>query len=458
MLEDRYELAAGDKIPMRDGSFAVVEEKIGSGGQGAVYKVHYQGKKWALKWYFYEKIKHPHAFRNNLSVNIKEGAPENSDKFLWPKHLTEYVSVKGKYKTFGYLMDLAPAGYVELEKIYGRFEWKKPKVKGQKAIQVEYKFASLDAQVTAAINIVKAFRVLHLVGKSYQDLNLSGFFVNPQSGDVLICDCDNVAPDGENFGIGGYPGFMAPEIVRGVAKPDVLTDRYSLANVLFRLFMRSDPLEGKKVLQSVVLTEANDLKHYGKESLFIFDPNDASNCPVLGVHDNAIKLWKLYPPYIKEAFVKSFTAGLKNPNERIIEKTWQNLLIRLRSDIVHCTCGKVAYTTAFKHEEHFICTCSRCGSKIYTLQMKDMTAPLYPGLKLYRCYTEDEEDYETVTGEVIENKEHKGMFGIKNLSDKVWKAKFPDNEIHEVKPEYGVPIWKGLLIDFGNGIGGRILS
>ncbi len=50
-------------------------------------------------------------------------------------------------------------------------------------------------------------------------LNDGGFFIDTRSGDVLVCDCDNVAADGDNFGIGGMPGFMAPEVVRGIAKP-----------------------------------------------------------------------------------------------------------------------------------------------------------------------------------------------------------------------------------------------
>jgi hypothetical protein len=87
-----------------------------------------------------------------------------------------------------------------------------------------------------------------------------------------------------------------------------------------------------------------------------------------------------------------------------------------------------------------------------------MLAPLYPGLKLYRCYTENEDDFETITGEVIENKNRKGIFGIKNLSRRTWNAKFPDNSVREVAPGGGVPIWHGLVIDFGDGIGARILS
>ena len=60
-------------------------------------------------------------------------------------------------------------------------------------------------------------------------------------------------------------------------------------------------------------------------------------------------------------------------------------------------------------------------------------------------------------GMVIENRLKKGLFGIKNMSDDVWKAKFPDNSIREVAPGKGVPIWTGLEIDFGDNLIAKIL-
>ena len=75
-----------------------------------------------------------------------------------------------------------------------------------------------------------------------------------------------------------------------------------------------------------------------------------------------------------------------------------------------------------------------------------------------RCLTEkNNDDFETVTGEVIENRLKKGLFGIKNLSGQTWKAVFPDQSVREVGPGKGVPIWKGLEIDFGDQIISRIL-
>ena len=245
------ELKIGERIPIEAGGEAVVSRELGRGGQGIVYLVRYNGREYALKWYFISRIKNPEAFRNNLRKNIEDGAPEGGKQFIWPLFLTETK----KNGAFGYLMRLAPSGYESFTDIYNGYRWEKPRVKGQPARKLKVKFASLDVMLTAAINIVKAFRALHLAGKSYQDLNDGGFFIDTKTGDVLVCDCDNVAADGDNFGIGGMPGFMAPEVVRGIAKPDVLTDRYSLAVVLFKLFFRGDPLEGSKVLQCVVMTE-----------------------------------------------------------------------------------------------------------------------------------------------------------------------------------------------------------
>ena len=41
----------GTKVQLRSGGFVVVQEKLGEGGQGAVYKVTLDGKEYALKWY-----------------------------------------------------------------------------------------------------------------------------------------------------------------------------------------------------------------------------------------------------------------------------------------------------------------------------------------------------------------------------------------------------------------------
>ena len=103
--------------------------------------------------------------------------------------------------------------------------------------------------------------------------------------------------------------------------------------------------------------------------------------------------------------------------------------------------------------------CMKCGTEYFALKFsnKDYTIPLYQRCKLYKCDTSrSSDDFMTVTGEVVENKVSRGVFGIKNLSGDVWKAKMPDGSLRNIPPNGGFPLWKGLEIDFGNDITAKI--
>lgn len=420
----------GQKIQMKLGGNAKILEKLGEGGQGIVYRVEYNKKEYALKWYFYEKITNPDVFIKNLDENIKDKSI--SEKFLWPLFLTNK-----QLGSFGYIMNLRPKEYAKFPDI----------------LNAKVKFSSIEAIVNTALNITNGFRELHRHGKSYQDLNDGGFFINPENGKVLICDCDNVAPYGKNLGIAGKPGYMAPEIVCGKAYPSIQTDKYSLAIVLFKLLLRGDPLEGAKVLKSVCLTEIAEKKHYGIEPVFIFDPDNDSNRPVRGIHNNPIKFWSIFPKYIKEAFIHSFTVGLNTPDERIIENEWQKLFIKLRGEIINCNCGNQTFLSNFIKNSSTELKCPKCGT-IYTLplkiEFKKYPIFLLPQSKLYECHTNlDSDDYETVTGEVVQNKNNPALWGIRNVSNAVWNIKTPDGKIKTVENNSVMPIFKDIEVDFG---------
>lgn len=440
------EFKTGDTVDLEYGGSAKVIKELGRGGQGIVYLVDIKGKNYALKWYDVDKIHNLSAFKKNISSNIQDGSP--SDKFLWPMYMTK----SGMDGSFGYIMELKPEGYDSFVDILNMYKISTDKATG-KAIKTNVQFKSLFAMVNSAINIINAFRQLHRAGKSYQDLNDGGFFINTETGDVLVCDCDNIAPEGYNFGIGGKPGYMAPEVVRGLAKPDVQTDKYSLGVVLFKLLFRGDPLEGEKVIKSVCLTEEAEFLHYGKDAVFVYDPQNDTNRPVKGIHDNVIKLWRIYPEYIRDCFTKLFTDGIKNPNRRPIENEWQKLFVRLRSEILHCVCGRTTYASTFKRLPNGNYQCPKCGSEYFSLHLSkgNYDIPIYEGAKLYQCdISRLSDDFNTIAGEVIENKIHKGVFGIRNLSNAVWSVKVPTGEFKNVSVGKGFPIWNGLEINFGD--------
>ena len=66
------ELKVGSSIKIEYGDEAKIIGELGSGAQGIVYLVEYKGKKYALKWYFYDKLREPNAFRTNIRNNIEE--------------------------------------------------------------------------------------------------------------------------------------------------------------------------------------------------------------------------------------------------------------------------------------------------------------------------------------------------------------------------------------------------
>ena len=151
------DLPKGYAIQTKKFKKIVVDHKLGEGGQGAVYRVEYDGKAKALKWYSGKKFKEPKKFYENLQNNIERGKP--TDAFLWPEDITEHVG-----GAFGYIMDLRPPEFREFS-LY---------------LLAKEKFASVTAIAYAGLNIIEAFRELHNSGYSYQDLNDGNFFVNPK--------------------------------------------------------------------------------------------------------------------------------------------------------------------------------------------------------------------------------------------------------------------------------------
>lgn len=259
------EFKKGKKLKLTNGDDIVIQKKIGEGGQGAVYAVDYNGKSYALKWYFSNYLRglKPDCVRfyNNLVRNVDDGAP--SKQFLW----MQAVAITGKKsKGFGYIMDLRPENYREFTKF----------------IKAKEKFSNTRAVINAAIQVVGAFQSLHRTGKSYQDLSPGNFFIDKDTGDVLICDNDNVAPYGESLGVGGTPGYMAPEVILGQAKPGIDTDLFSLAVILFELFFLSHPLEGANCCKHPCLTPQIERKLYAENPVFVCSKEDTSNAPVRG--------------------------------------------------------------------------------------------------------------------------------------------------------------------------------
>lgn len=425
------EFEKGQKIPVVSGGELEVIQKLGQGGQGIVYKVLYNGKELALKWYFGNKLKDKRRFYTNIENNIKKGAPTSA--FLWPLEITKEFE-----DSFGYLMELRPSEY----KDFSLF------------LLAKERFASISAVVNAALSITNGFRALHNSGFSYQDLNDGNFFVNPKTGDVLICDNDNVAEYGDALGIAGKCRYMAPEVVLGKKKPDVHTDRFSLAVVLYLLLFLNHPLEGKGTL-CPCLTEELEKRFYGSEPVFVWDSKNDTNRPVRGVHTNEIKFWPLYPKFVRDTFEAAFSYDAMVGNDtqhRVNEKKWQEVFMALRDCLASCpSCGNETFIDVTQSS----CRCINCGKNIprpMVMKVKKHHVVMQPGKKVYACHAVyDSDNFKEEKGEVITSRQDPSLVGLKNNSTMNWTAILSNG----VTKAYGngqvIKLGRGLKIDFGNG-------
>lgn len=419
------EFKPGDILKSIDGNNIKIIRFLASGGQGDVYEVEYKGERKALKWYrtFGTNKK---KFYENLKNNISNGSPDKN--FLWPEALTTTIN-----NSFGYVMKLRPKEYHELSEFI---------------IARGVKFPSFKAAIEVCLKITSAFRILHNKGYSYQDLNDGNFFINPDTGDVLICDNDNVAPNNTNMGIIGKPRYMAPEIVSGHNKvlPNTQSDRFSLAIILFIILCNNHPLEGKRWVSIPCMTPAFAEQIYGNNALFIYDENDRSNAPVDRLQPNVALRWKYMPDYIKDAFKKSFSReAILNPSKRLRETDWLKVLTRFESEIVKCDCGN----EIFIHDASDT-KCEKCGrinNVKHKLKLPEYSLTIARGTWLYRCQLgscNDTEALNPILHSVYVISNGKKVLCLKNEMRKELKAITTSGNVRMVKPNELVPVLTGI--------------
>ena len=425
-------LKTGQSLRSDLGTSCVVREFLGGGGQGEVYRSSWGGRDVALKWYFRAQATGEQAAA--LELLVARGAPDG--RFLWPLDLVRHRDVGG----FGYLMPLRHAALRSINDIMKR--------------RAEPSFRAL---ATAGFELADSFLNLHTRGLCYRDISFGNVFLDPDTGHVAICDNDNVAVNGTaTTGVLGTPRFMAPEIVRGEASPSTSTDLFSLAVLLFYLFMMHHPLEGQResAIRCLDLPAMNRL--YGQEPLFVFDPRDPRNRPDPRYHQNALLFWPLYPGWFRELFERSFTEGLVDPlHGRVRESEWRSATLALRDSLVYCAaCGA---ENAAEDPEHPL-TCWSCGSRVsmpLRLELERKTVYLNSDTRIYPWHVRRDPsfDFSRPVGEVGQNPQHPRLCGLRNTSETPWVATFPDGTLRDVPPERSVRLSPGVRINFGESEG-----
>lgn len=426
-------ISKGDSLITDSGNTATAGDKLGSGGQGEVYEVVWQNKPHALKWY-HEQTATPGQLKN-LRTLATRGAPD--PRFLWP---LEVIGPSSARPGYGYVMRLRGPQYKGIIDLMAR--------------RSEPTFRVLS---TAGFHLAECYLKLHANGLCYCDISFGNVFWNDSTGDVLICDNDNVIENGQVPEVQGTIGFMAPEVTTSTALPSIATDRHALAVLMFYIFMLHHPLKGQKEEEIRALDQPARVKIYGWEPLFIFHPTDNSNRPHPIYHKTVTRFWPLYPQFLKDLFTKAFTTGLTDPRGRVTESEWRSAMVRLRDSIMYCpNCRAENFydQDSLRASGTTSPTCWSCSKPVplplriridRAVIMLNYDSRLYPHHIDPAC----EYDFSQPVAEVGQHPREPGKWGLKNLSDKKWTFTSQDGNVTDIEPGRSVTLTNGIRVNFG---------
>jgi len=423
-----------------------VEVLIGEGGQGEVYRVTLDGRPYALKWYHPLALRVDRGLRQRLQVALERGAP--TTEFLWPFELVTLPDGSG----LGYLMRLRAESHLKIQSVL--------------AGEVRPTFRVL---ATVCCRLTEALLALHTKGLVYQDLNAGNLFFDRSTGQIEICDNDNVDIDGAPSVMGGVWEFQAPEVVLRQCGPSRATDLHSLAVMLFRILHIGHPLIGRCELEHHNLTDQAVLRRlYGSGARFVFDPSDASNRPLPDRHGPVLGHWAIYPQALRDLFTRAFTDGLFDPlHGRVQESEWRKALRQLHDSVLTCRgCGAENFhdPQRLAAKQHQF-ACWDCGAALSTsppriglrrLQARSQEAPLYvvvldPGARLLSHHVDDQNSgHPSSAAQIVVDP----ALALVNLSRQTWSVwSGPSTQVEKVEPGERLSLSQGQRIDFGRMLG-----
>ena len=413
----------GKELKATNGSTAAytVSKELGRGSQGIVYEVQsLNNKSLALKAYPRAYLDRDSDLESRLQELVYIGSPHPS--FLWP---IEFLELNDGNETIkGYTMPIREKRYVSSTSLMSG--------------GLEVDFRSL---LTACKNLADAFYHLHAHGLCYKDLSFGNFFFDPSNGDCIICDIDNICYSGQGGGVLGTPGFMAPEIVTGEARPSALSDLHSLSVLIFYMLYIHHPLEGMTETSIRIMDDIARRRIYGTDALYIFNQQDRRNSPHPELHANAMFMDSILPRRLKQAFEKAFVVGLQDPNMRVVESEWQLVLGEVLDTLGHCSlCGQEVFLDGFSPGTSY--QCWACGQDQYPIILSIGTTKSLasPGLKVKDIYNKH-------LGEIIRHPKENKLIALKNETDLQWTAKKPNGQTSYVPPGRSIVLGPGVEIE-----------
>lgn len=180
-------------------------------------------------------------------------------------------------------------------------------------------------------SVARAFEHIHAEGLAYCDLSDANIFVpeDARYATVHLIDADNLSnPDQAQCLVLGTPRYMAPEIVKGIRQPDVLSDAYSLAVLIFQILRFGHPLLGDTVLAGPPESEEAALRG---DLPYVEHPSDHSNSS-----SRLLPGESLLTSRMRALFDQAFVEGLEDRTRRPTPAQWEEACLLSADQLTGC--------------------------------------------------------------------------------------------------------------------------
>lgn len=317
-----------------------------------------------------------------------------------------------------------------------------------------------------------AVRTIHGKGMAHADIHLKNFLANPVSGEVVLIDLDGLVVKG--FlppQVKGMPGFIAPEVMMGKARPDELTDRHSLAVlVLWILLLRN-------VMQTQKCYDPDDEQHddelgYGQYACFSEHPTDRRNWIArIGtpLFRKGALSYRALTPKLQELTEQALIHGLHDPPKRPQAVEWERALAEAYDLLVCCPNCRQSFFYPYWLKPPPRRQCPFCGTGVRPpfpalLELLEPRArgthvavriiALYHGLPVFADLAEPgrlppfTRRGTPIIGQVVWDP-RESVHRLVNSGDTPWKIIAGGSG--PVGKGASVPLQRGLLLSFGDG-------
>ncbi len=356
------------KLTATDGSQVEFVDEIKA--QGGMKDVYFSADKTYVVAFYRNKISANDEARINDIVNIHRQRIFTNDAigaywkqfFAWPEKIVQWNGLTGivipfydKRFFFSGVPDSWPFIKNGQEK---NGKWFASAKLINKFVPADQKGTFL-SRLHMCLKIARAVRRLHAAGLAHSDLSFNNVLVDPISGSACIIDCDSlVVPHKFPPEVVGTPGFIAPEVLATKKLkiddpkkhlPQISTDRYALAVLIYTFLLNRHPLDGGKVWDTD--PQKDDDMRFGSNAIFIEHPTDRTNRvkpdqlakSQLPQGDPEKLPYSVCGPYLKALFDKVFIEGIHDPSKRPSAAEWEDALIKTCDLVQPCQNSQCEY-------------------------------------------------------------------------------------------------------------------